>query len=164
MRCWLSSTLLAKDRPQSSAVLFLCVHTELEKYALKMAPSGTLSQLLLVQVRSRGGRWCWTHKRAQKRSRAGRWSWAWELDFFSLQLSPNGGATDIVFVTLFCIAVETAIAWYGSCCTMLGRCCSGGGPRQPWSSGLAPVSRFHSSVPLFPLIPVPNRPTRFHGH
>ena len=27
-------------------------------------------------------------------------------------------------------------------------CCSGGGPRQPWSSGLAPVSRFHSSVPL----------------
>ena len=25
---------------------------------------------------------------------------------------------------------------------------SGGGPRQPWSSGLAPVSRFHSSVPL----------------
>ena len=31
----------------------------------------------------------------------------------SLQLFPNGGATDIVFVTLFCIAVGTAIAWYG---------------------------------------------------
>ena len=28
----------------------------------------------------------------------------------SLQLSPNGGATDIVFVTLFRIAVGTAIA------------------------------------------------------
>ena len=26
------------------------------------------------------------------------------------QLFPNGGATDIVFVTLFCIAVGTAIA------------------------------------------------------
>ena len=34
-------------------------------------------------------------------------------------------------------------------------CCSGGGPRQPWSSGLAPVSRLHSSSPLFPLVPVP---------
>ena len=27
-------------------------------------------------------------------------------------------------------------------------CCSGGGPRQPWSSGLAPVSRCHSSIPF----------------
>ena len=36
----------------------------------------------------------------------------------SLQLFPNGGATDIDFVTLFCIAVGTAIAWYGSCCAM----------------------------------------------
>ena len=33
-----------------------------------------------------------------------------------LQLFPSGGATDIVFVTLFYIAVGTAIAW---CC---GRC------------------------------------------
>ena len=33
-----------------------------------------------------------------------------------LQLFPIGRATDIVFVTLFCIAVGTAIAW---CC---GRC------------------------------------------
>ena len=32
--------------------------------------------------------------------------------------------------------------------TVLTSCCSDGGPRQPWSSGLAPVSRFHSSVPL----------------
>ena len=31
-------------------------------------------------------------------------------------------------------------------------CCSGGGPRQPWSSRLAPVSRFHFSVPVFPLV------------
>ena len=33
-----------------------------------------------------------------------------------LRLFPNGGATEFVFVTLFCIAVGTAIAW---CC---GRC------------------------------------------
>ena len=70
-----------------------------------------------------------------------------------LQLFPNGGATDIVFVTVFCIAFGTAIAWCGGRCGMLdGRCrnifCSGGGPRQPWSSGLAPVWRFHSSVPF----------------
>ena len=67
-----------------------------------------------------------------------------------LQLFSNGEATDIVFVTLFCIAAGTAIAWCG-------------GPLQPWSSALAAVSRFHSSVPLFPLVPVPNRPTRLRG-
>ena len=30
------------------------------------------------------------------------------VGLFSLQLFPNGGATDIVFVTLFCMAVGTA--------------------------------------------------------
>ena len=35
------------------------------------------------------------------------------VGLLSLQLFPNGGATDIVFVTLFCIAVGTAIAWCG---------------------------------------------------
>ena len=44
-------------------------------------------------------------------------------------------------------------------CLNIVTCCSGGGPRQPWSSGLAPVSWFHSSI-LFPLVPVPNRPSR----
>ena len=48
--------------------------------------------------------------------------------------------------------------------TALTFCCSGGGPRQLWSSGLAPVSRFHSFIsPPFPLIPVPDRPTRLRG-
>ena len=77
-----------------------------------------------------------------------------------LQLFPNGGARDIVFVTLFCIAVGTAAVWCGGRSTMptdTAFCCSGGGPRQPWSSGLAPVSWFHSSVPLFPLVPVRDR-------
>ena len=54
--------------------------------------------------------WTLTKKLAQKRSRAGRWSWARErVGLLLLQLLPNGGATDIVFVTLFCIAVGTAI-------------------------------------------------------
>ena len=35
-----------------------------------------------------------------------------------LQLFPNGGATDIVFVTLFRIAVGAAIAWCGGRCAM----------------------------------------------
>ena len=48
--------------------------------------------------------WTLTKKLAQKRSRAGRWSWATERErvgLLLLQLFPNGGATDIVFVTLF---------------------------------------------------------------
>ena len=40
-----------------------------------------------------------------------------------LQLFPSGGSTDIVFVTLFRIAVGTATAWYGSCCAMPGGHC-----------------------------------------
>ena len=35
-----------------------------------------------------------------------------------LQLFPNGGATDNVFVTVFCIAVGTTIAWCGGRCAM----------------------------------------------
>ena len=46
-----------------------------------------------------------------------------KVGFLLLQLFPNGGATDSVFVTLFCIAVGTAIAWYGSCCAMPGGHC-----------------------------------------
>ena len=35
-----------------------------------------------------------------------------------LQLFPNGETTDTVFVTLFCIAVGTAVAWCGGRCAM----------------------------------------------
>ena len=38
------------------------------------------------------------------------------VGLLSLQLFPSGGATDIVFVTLFCIAVGTATAWCGGRC------------------------------------------------
>ena len=82
-----------------------------------------------------------------------------------LQLFPSGGATDIVFVTLFLgqqLGQQlrgAVVAAHYRMDTALTFCCSGSGPRHPWSSGLAPVSRFYSSVPLFPLVPVPNRPT-----
>ena len=48
-------------------------------------------------------------------------SWARQRErvgLLLLQLFPNGGATDIVFVTLFRIAVGTAIAWCGGRCAM----------------------------------------------
>ena len=41
-----------------------------------------------------------------------------KVGLLSLKLFPNGGATDIVFVTLSCIAVGTAIAWCGGRCAM----------------------------------------------
>ena len=40
------------------------------------------------------------------------------VGLLSLQLFPSGGATDIIFVTLFCIAVGTAFAWCGGRCAM----------------------------------------------
>ena len=40
------------------------------------------------------------------------------VGLLSLQLFPNCGATDIVFVALFYIAVRTAIAWCGGRCAM----------------------------------------------
>ena len=111
--------------------------------------------------------WTLTKKLVQKRSRAGRWSWARErVGLLLLQLFPNGGVTDIVFVTLFCILGQqlrgaVVAAQCRTDTALTSQCCSGGGPRQHWSSGLAPVSRSHySSVPLFPLVPVPNRPSR----
>ena len=65
--------------------------------------------------------WTLKKKLAQKRPRAGRWCWTRERErvgLLLLQLFPNGGATDIAFVTLFCIAVGTAIAWCGGRCAM----------------------------------------------
>ena len=67
------------------------------------------------EINLRGGRWCWTLKRAQKRSRAGRWSRALKVGLLLLRLFLNSCATDIVLVTLLRTAVETAIAWYTSC-------------------------------------------------
>ena len=59
------------------------------------------------------------------------------------QLFPNSGATDIVFVT---VPHSTPAAAQCRADTALTFCCSGGGPRQPWSSGLAPVSSLKGQV------------------
>ena len=45
------------------------------------------------------------------------------VGLLSLQLFPNGGATDIIFVTLFCLAVGTAITWCDGGCAMPGGHC-----------------------------------------
>ena len=94
----------------------------------------------------------------------------WRVGLLLLQLFPNGGATDIVFVTLFCIAVGTAIAWCGGRCAMPdGHCLN---ILLFWRRSTAALvvfrfsacfARFHSSVSLFPLVPVPNRPSRLRG-
>ena len=69
------------------------------------------------EIKRREVSWTLTKKLAQKRSRGERWCLARErVGLRLLQLFPNGGATDIVFVNQFRTAVETAIAW---CC---GRC------------------------------------------
>ena len=74
-----------------------------------------------------------------------------------LQLFPNGGATDIVFVTLFCIAVGTAIAWCGGRCAMPdGHCVN---ILLFWQrSTAALVFRVGACF-----VPVPNRLTRLRG-
>ena len=70
--------------------------------------------------------WTLTKKLAQKRSRAGRWCWARErAGLLLLELFPNGGATDIVFVTLFCIAVG------GSNCVVRWSLCNAGRTLPP---------------------------------
>ena len=82
----------------------------------------------------------------------------------SLQLFPNGGATDIVFVTLLCIAVGTVIAWYGSCCAVPGGHCLNillFWRRSPAALVFRVGACFEVSLfcPPFPLVPVPCRPT-----
>ena len=70
--------------------------------------------------------WTLTKKLAQKRSKSPKDIKSREVvlgyrerdGLLLLQLFPNGGATDIVFMTLFCIAVGTAIAWCGGRCAM----------------------------------------------
>ena len=97
------------------------------QYLYWLSPSLRPLCILNTSCNSPGGRrevsWTLRKKLAQKRSRAGRWCRARERERESvglllLQLFPYGGATNIVFVTLFCIAVGTAIAWCGGRCAM----------------------------------------------
>ena len=83
-----------------------------------------------------------------------RWCWARErVGLLLLQLFPSGGATDIVFVTLFCITVGTAIAWCGVRCAMPDGHCRNillfwRRSTAALVFGFAPVSRPCSSSPL----------------
>ena len=85
-----------------------------------------------------------------------------------LQLFPNGGATDIVFVTLFYIAVGTAVAWCGGRCAMSdGHCLN---ILLFWRRSTAALVLLVGACfevllffPPFPLVPVPNRPSRLRG-
>ena len=71
------------------------------------------------EIKRREVSWTLTKKLAQKRSRAGRWCWARErVGLLLFWLFPNGRAIDIVFMTLFCIEVGTAIVWCGGRCAM----------------------------------------------
>ena len=90
------------------------------------------------------------------------------VGLLSLQLFPNGGTTDIVFVTLFCIAVGTAIAWCGGRCAMPDGHCRN--ILLFWRRSKAALvfrvgACFEVSLfcPPFPLVPVPYRPTRLRG-
>ena len=92
------------------------------------------------------------------------------VGLLSLQLFPNGGATDIVFVTLFCIAAGTAVAWRGGRCAMPGGHCLN--ILLFWRrSTEASVFRVGACLEVslfFPPfshsgVPVPDRPTRLRG-
>ena len=68
--------------------------------------------------------WTLMKKLAQKRSRAGRWCWARERErervgLLLLQLFPNGGATDIVFVTVL------HSSWDSNCVVQWSLCNAG---------------------------------------
>ena len=85
-----------------------------------------------------------------------------------LQLFPSGGATDIVIVTLFCIAVGTAIPWCCGRCAVSDRLCLN--IMLVWRPSTAALvfrvgACFEVSLfcPPFPLGPVPNRPSRLRG-
>ena len=69
------------------------------------------------------------------------------VGLLSLQLFPSGGATDIVFVTRFCIAVGTATGVVRRSLHNAGRtfCCSGGGS----TAALAFFPCFTLLSPLF---------------
>ena len=115
--------------------------------------------------------WTLKKKPAQKRSRAGRCmvlGCRARVGLLLLQLFLNGGAADIVFVTLFCIAVGTAIGW---CC---GRCAMPDGYclniLLSWRRSTAALvfrvgACFEVSLfyPPFPLVPIPDRPSRLCG-
>ena len=99
------------------------------------------------EIKRRKVSWTLTKKLAQKRSRAERWCWAIERESWTSFASQRRGS--VLHSSWDSNCRGAVVAAQCRTDTALTSCCSGGGPRQPWSSGLAPVSRFQSSVPLF---------------
>ena len=107
------------------------------------------------EIKRREVSWTLRKKLAQKRSRAGRWCWAREswtsFDSVVSQWWSYGHCLcDCSAQQLgqqMCRAVVDPKCRTDAALTF---CCSGGGPQQPWSSRLAPVSRSHSSRAPFP--------------
>ena len=72
----------------------LFTHVKSHASAMSLLESGeqryikaiTIINPVGFQARSRGGRWSWTLKLAQKRSWAGRWSWAAKVGLLSLRV------------------------------------------------------------------------------
>ena len=137
-----------------------------------------LNYHLRVQARSRGGRWCWTLKRAQKRPRAGRRSWAQKvgLPFTSLvpqQLCYGHCACDCLAQQL---KQQLASHWQGShyCLNIavvlvvvhsLLSPCGLEQVDEPLTLALAGWSKWtsHSLFLPSPPFPFPNKPSHFCG-
>ena len=119
--------------------------------------------------RSRGGRWSWTFKLAQKRSWVGRWSWAAKVGLLWIRVVPQQQCNGHCPCDCPSTAVKTAVARCTSCWAMAR------GHRLNTSIVLAAVhglsglfravsavepSLFHP-LPPPPPIPDPNKPPRF---
>ena len=120
------------------------------------------------EIKRREVSWTLTKRLAQKRSIAGRWCWAREreLDFFCFSCSPTA-ELHTSSLWLFCIAVETAIAWFSGCCAMPdGHCLN---ILLFWRQSMAAFAfqvgaRFEVTFFCPPFPTCPHRPSRLHGH
>ena len=128
-----------------------------------------------IQARSRGGRWSWTLKLAQKRSWAGRWSWAAKVGLLSLQVVPeqlcNGHCLCDCPARQLKQQLRTALVaaqWRGDTVLTLPLFWRRS-TVSPVFFGRYPRSSLHSLVlfppppPPPPPVPVPNKPPRFCG-
>ena len=104
----------------------------------KSGPGPVVQNYSGFQARSRGERWSWTLKLAQKRSWAGRWNWAAKVGLLSLRVVPqqqgNGhcpcdSAQARELKQQLHGSAQVAAHWRGD--TALKHFhCSGGGPRS----------------------------------
>ena len=86
--------------------------------AVSVPSCSHLSCAFPPRAKSIAGRWAGLSRRSPEEIKSREVVLGLRVGLLLLQLFPNGGAIDVVFVTLFCIAVGTAIAWcWGRCAT-----------------------------------------------